>query len=202
MSNLRNLPRWYFLIQTDPGNPDVPYRRMYHNAAGDVRWKKPAGELDYKPSLFSDVQIEDAVAWAHSKGYVTRKILDKKTKATSAGTRTAAERWPHLSGDLDCDPKLLDALELVAKDIGVDLHVNYGKRTYAEQKALYDRLGPGVAARPGTSRHETGLAADVVRASARWQNLRDIPGAAAACRNRGLHFPVSHEAWHVERVGT
>lgn len=67
-----------------------------------------------------------------------------------------------------------------------------GFRTHAEQAGLFRRK-PSVAAPPGTSMHEVGLAADLSFPS---------PGAqveahreAAGC---GLEFPVPHEPWHAE----
>jgi secretion/DNA translocation related TadE-like protein len=70
-----------------------------------------------------------------------------------------------------------------------------GLRTYEEQAALYEQK-PGLAAPPGHSNHELGLAADLGYPS------RDAEVAAhleaAGC---GLTFPVPYEPWHVEPVG-
>ena len=79
------------------------------------------------------------------------------------------------------------------------MHINFGRRTFAEQKVLYDKYGPGRAARPGTSRHETGLAADVVSKRASWLNAGDIRGFRAAAKKNGISLPVRGEKWHVER---
>ena len=77
-------------------------------------------------------------------------------------------------------------------------HVNSGYRSYAEQAVLYDRYlhGGGVlAAKPGTSNHNYGKAADV--------SAEGMPvGATGRIRERlhhyGLCLPVRGEKWHVE----
>jgi secretion/DNA translocation related TadE-like protein len=70
-----------------------------------------------------------------------------------------------------------------------------GYRTRAEQVALYEQK-PGLAAPPGESNHELGLAAD----------LGYPAGDAEAAAHRvaapcGLEFPVPYEPWHVEPIG-
>lgn len=109
------------------------------------------------------------------------------------------KKW--LSGDLDFDRKLLVKLAKVARDSKIKIHVNYGKRTYAEQKMLWDKYGPPRAARPGTSRHETGLAADCVTYRTR-QNVGNVKRIRAAMKKHGLCLPVPNEPWHVERGST
>lgn len=67
-----------------------------------------------------------------------------------------------------------------------------GFRTHAEQARLH-RQKPDLAAPPGRSMHEVGLAADLgfVSVSARRAAHRE----ATACN---LEFPVPHEPWHIE----
>jgi secretion/DNA translocation related TadE-like protein len=67
-----------------------------------------------------------------------------------------------------------------------------GFRTRAEQAALYQEK-PGLAAPPGHSNHELGLAADLGYPSEAAQG-----SAHAAAPGCGLEFPVSYEPWHVE----
>src|SRR5918999_1564908 len=67
-----------------------------------------------------------------------------------------------------------------------------GYRTRAEQAALYEQK-PGLAAPPGQSNHELGLAADLGYPSSSAENEAHV--AAPGC---GLEFPVSYEPWHVE----
>jgi secretion/DNA translocation related TadE-like protein len=70
-----------------------------------------------------------------------------------------------------------------------------GFRTRAEQAELYEEK-PGLAAPPGQSNHELGLAADLGYPSDAAQAR-----AHAAAPGCGLEFPVSYEAWHVEPAG-
>jgi secretion/DNA translocation related TadE-like protein len=67
-----------------------------------------------------------------------------------------------------------------------------GFRTYAEQAALHRRK-PGLAAPPGHSMHELGLAADLGFPSQAAETAAHRE--AAGC---SLRFPVSYEPWHVE----
>jgi hypothetical protein len=56
------------------------------------------------------------------------------------------------------------AMDAAAMAVGLDLHVNSGYRTYAEQAALYDGYlhhGGPLAAAPGHSTHGLGLSADI-----------------------------------------
>jgi hypothetical protein len=71
-----------------------------------------------------------------------------------------------------------------------------GFRT-AEEQARLHREKPGLAAPPGHSAHEVGLAADLGFASIAVRS--DAHAAAPAC---GLRFPLPHEPWHVEPVAT
>jgi secretion/DNA translocation related TadE-like protein len=67
-----------------------------------------------------------------------------------------------------------------------------GFRTHAEQAALFE-LKPELAAPPGHSMHELGLAADLGYPSDAERALAHR--SAPLC---GLEFPVSYEPWHVE----
>jgi LAS superfamily LD-carboxypeptidase LdcB len=72
--------------------------------------------------------------------------------------------------------------------------VGSGFRSHLEQIHLW-HAKPGLAARPGHSNHERGLAADL-----------SCSGGALGWMHRhaasfGLRFPMSWEAWHIEPVG-
>lgn len=67
-----------------------------------------------------------------------------------------------------------------------------GFRT-AEEQARLHREKPGLAAPPGHSAHEVGLAADLGFPSAAARSAAHA--AAPAC---ALRFPLRHEPWHVE----
>lgn len=100
--------------------------------------------------------------------------------------------YPSVTGDTDFSPALGTALSRMATATGTPIYVQSGGRTYAEQAYLYATKGPGMAAPPGSSKHETGMAADITPG-------REAFGAAAG--KFGLAFTVPHESWHIELVG-
>lgn len=148
-------------------------------------------------SWYSEKTAKDILKKLKKSGRVA-KIQGRKNEAKA--NNQLINKW--LRGDLDFDRKTMVKLAKVARDTKTVLHVNYGKRSYAEQKALWDKYGSPRAARPGTSRHETGLAADVVQASRKSRNLGDIKGARAAMKKHGLCLPVPNETWHTELGST
>jgi len=102
------------------------------------------------------------------------------------------------------DPKINDAQEpfrsalagLLAEAEG-RIRIGNAWRSTARQAYLYDRWirrvpGQAKAARPGTSNHEYGLAADLEG---------DLRLAAQLAPKYGLHFPVTGENWHIEKRG-
>jgi hypothetical protein len=114
-------------------------------------------------------------------------------KAT--GAQAPAGTYPSLDGDLDSNPELLRRLEALAEKRGEHFHITSGLRTYAEQMRLWNGRGsnPYPVARPGTSRHESGRAADVTI------NGRDIQSviSASELRAAGLN-PLAGDSVHVE----
>lgn len=72
------------------------------------------------------------------------------------------------------------------------INVQSGFRTLAQQTKLYDRLGPRLAAAPGTSNHERGMAVDLGG---------DYALIGQLAPQFGLSLPMSWEPWHVELPG-
>jgi secretion/DNA translocation related TadE-like protein len=70
-----------------------------------------------------------------------------------------------------------------------------GFRTRAEQASLHEAK-PDLAAPPGHSNHELGLAADLGFRTGAAE--RAAHAASSGC---GLEFPISYEPWHVEPEG-
>lgn len=73
--------------------------------------------------------------------------------------------------------------------------VTSGFRTYAEQAALFASKGPGLAARPGSSNHEKGLAIDITDSAGFARAMRTAP------KNARLYSRMAHEPWHWSTTG-
>jgi hypothetical protein len=101
-------------------------------------------------------------------------------------------------GDLDANPELLGRLEALATQRGEQFTITSGNRTYAEQERLWNGRGsnPFPVARPGSSRHESGNAADVTIGG---RPIQDVIGAAELTA-AGVS-PLAGDAVHVELPG-
>jgi len=152
-------------------------------------WKLVTNRAQRK---FTKARADQIVAILRKKGR-TAKV--KKITIPTTNNAKLIKKW--LRGDLDFDRNLMIKLAKAARDSKTVLYVNYGKRTRAEQQALWNKYGPPRAAKPGHSRHETGLAADVVTRRTR-RNVGDVKRVRAALRINGLCLPVSGEPWHCE----
>jgi len=117
------------------------------------------------------------------------------TAPASAGAPVAPGNYPHLRGDLDAAPELLRRLEALARSRGQVFNVTSGLRTRAEQQRLWDNRAsnPYPVAPPGTSRHESGRAADVTIGGAAIQTVI----SADELRRFGI-APLAGDAVHVE----
>lgn len=85
-------------------------------------------------------------------------------------------------------------MDAAANAAGIDLRVNSGYRTYAEQASLYDAYIHGhgnLAAKPGTSTHGLGLSADIDVRDPRTLNWLRHHAAAY-----GFVNDVPSESWH------
>jgi hypothetical protein len=109
--------------------------------------------------------------------------------------KAAPGTYPHLSGDLDANPEILQRLEALAARRGQSFNVTSGLRTIEEQQRLWDNRhnNPFPVARPGTSRHQAGNAVDVTIGGRPIQDA--IP--AGELRAAGL-VPLAGDAVHVE----
>jgi hypothetical protein len=115
-------------------------------------------------------------------------------------------RW--VTGDVDCKLDLLIRLAWVARTYQrrpggkVRVLVRCGRRTRQEHAVLYGRYLAGrgpLAARTGTSNHETGNAADCgLIVNGRESNIGETLIGRALLRQAGLCLPVGGEKWHVE----
>lgn len=99
------------------------------------------------------------------------------------------------------NPGLLEGLNDWGSIIKKVVNIISGFRSRAEQEALYAAYlnGTGnLAAVPGTSNHEKGLAADTYVGGIPLQRT-DMTGEVS--ESTGIHFPVPGEPWHAERKG-
>ncbi len=115
--------------------------------------------------------------------------------ATSSPARDDRQGYPHLSGDLDSNPVLLARLERLAAERGENWTITSGTRTFAEQQRLWDnRAANGFpVARPGSSSHESGNAADVTIGG---RPIQDVIGRAELVA-AGL-APLAGDAVHID----
>ena len=102
-------------------------------------------------------------------------------------------------------PQFKAMMEAAAKDgfkLGTHFKINSSYRSYQRQQELYNELGPGTAAAPGTSNHGLGRAVDLwytdgaykwLRQNAKKFGFGQIPGYAT-------DDPDGHEAWHWENL--
>lgn len=119
---------------------------------------------------------------------IDQRFRDRGDRLTTGGGGAAPARASGLNSSFQ---QQLSALMAAVPGITI----TSGFRTRAEQADLYARK-PHLAAPPGRSNHEYGLAADLAYAT---------PAARAAAHQRagefGLRFPMGHEPWHIEPVG-
>jgi D-alanyl-D-alanine carboxypeptidase len=115
--------------------------------------------------------------------------------ATLAQAQGTTGSYPHLTGDLDGNPELLQRLESLAAQRGETWKITSGLRTVAEQQVLWDNRhnNPFPVARPGTSNHQHGNAADV---TINGRPIQDVVPAAELVR-AGVR-PLAGDAVHVE----
>lgn len=117
------------------------------------------------------------------------------TTLQAAMAPAAPGTYPHLTGDLDANPELLARLDTLAARRGETFEITSGGRSYDEQAALWNARGsnPYPVAQPGSSRHESGSAADVTIGG---RAIQDVIGAAEL--NAAGISPLAGDAVHVE----
>jgi LAS superfamily LD-carboxypeptidase LdcB len=115
--------------------------------------------------------------------------------ASQAPAASSSGSYPHLTGDLDADPALMQRLEALAAQRGESWKVTSGLRTVAEQQVLWDNRhnNPFPVAPPGTSNHQHGNAADV---TINGRPIQDVISADVLLR-AGIR-PLEGDAVHVE----
>jgi hypothetical protein len=159
-------------------------------------FQPPAKTFAPAQSSFS-ATLQDAMAPKAAAAAQATAPASAAATSPAAGTfpRAAPGQYPHLDGDLDCNPELLRRLEALAAKTGQHFHITSGGRSRAEQQRLWDARGsnPYPVARPGTSRHESGNAADVTIGGRAIQTVI----SSADLRAAGI-APLAGDAVHVE----
>lgn len=117
--------------------------------------------------------------------------LLSQTRTASATARAVVTSPP---GGEGMQPFFVARVSCLFERVG-GLWIVSGFRTRAEQAVLFEEK-PDLAAPPGHSNHELGLAADLGYPSQAAE--RSAHEQAASC---GLEFPAPHEPWHVEPAG-
>lgn len=86
--------------------------------------------------------------------------------------------------------------------MGSAFRINSSYRTFAKQEELYNSLGPGTAAAPGTSNHGLGKAVDLWFTDGAYRWLRTNAGGFGFTQIPGYETdnPDAHEAWHWENL--
>lgn len=155
--------------------------------------------------IFGPLTHAAVVAYQKKKGLAVDGIVGKQTWGSMGHTVAASSGSASAGGLVTRSGKQIsakiadqyDRMVAAAKADGVDLRITSGYRSRAEQEHLYAlyKAGKGnIAAKPGTSNHETGTAID----------FANTPGAYAWLKKNapkfGLHnFPP--EPWHYSLTG-
>jgi hypothetical protein len=193
-SDVMELPRWR--VNARP-KPLSRYRRVdgeWVTNEKRVRVRRVAG----KPMALAVVARHGyASLLTEAELEFVRKVA-KRNRWTLTETYQPLRipRYPFLAGDLDCNADLLARLNRVGKSLDRVVFVRSGRRTMAEQWALYRKYGSPRAAYPNANApHIRGVAADC---GIDGLDIGDYPGARAAMRAEGLSLRVAGEDWHVE----
>lgn len=137
-------------------------------------------------------------SWVGKKvsGAVAGAVTDEPKNPSDVNLEEYVKKQ-NSSVDLDgLDPAMKERLAGLAYEYhertGDKIQVNSAYRSREKQAELYARLGPGRAAPPGRSRHESGLAVDI--------NSTDAERAIqlGLMDKYGFTRPVPGETWHVE----
>jgi hypothetical protein len=93
------------------------------------------------------------------------------------------------------DIRLRQAFLAMAADAPGAIWMSSGWRSHDQQAALH-RAKPGLAAEPGHSNHEFGLAIDMG-----FENAATRRWVHANAARYGLWFPMDYEPWHAQLIG-
>jgi hypothetical protein len=138
-----------------------------------------------------------AMIWVRNQSW-SRNVYERRS------------RYPFLVLDTDTrmvNHELAKRLNAIGRKMQRLVWIGEGLRTRARQQELWDQyvrrnFARPLVARPGTSRHETGDAADtsifLKGRSNPYTNIGSIPEARSLMRRHGLACNVPGEPWHCE----
>lgn len=157
------------------------------------------------------------------KGYTTHILLGRSSgkiddakgvkkwaKEKNYRLRTANSLYPFIILDTDTrqvNEPLAKKINKLGRKMRRYIWMGEGRRTHARQQQLWDEYvarnySPPTVARPGTSNHETGNAADISLfmhgPDHEYTNVGNVSKARGIMRRLGLGLPVSGEPWHTE----
>ena len=143
----------------------------------------------------------DPAGIVHRDEFVVQKSSRQRFERDNPGALDHINRTGRLPGYAiggkvkGLNKKFKEQLDRFNAAAGGRYTVNSGYRSVAHQRQLYNRYLAGkgpVAAKPGSSQHNKGLAADLAPS-----NARNVHGKKFAARY-GLVYTVPSESWHIE----
>jgi LAS superfamily LD-carboxypeptidase LdcB len=135
------------------------------------------------------------IATNQAGGIATAAPSDESGETTDSSLTSSLKIMPGVNiNGLKPDTKanLLKMADEYAKQTGQPLQLNSAYRSVRKQQDLYRKLAPGMAAAPGRSMHNWGIAFDIQ--SAQGNSLAQD----GLLSKYGFHRPVNKEPWHIE----
>ena len=177
-----------------------------------------------EPKPIPELAVGGAVR-AHNK--MAKKMVDPMVMSTKKSAKDPIRDWGKfasggsINGRLpedqlapiggghklakDVAPKFKAMMAKASDDgfkMGSAFRINSSYRSYEKQAQLYNELGPGTAAAPGTSNHGLGKAVDLWFTDGAYKWLRMNAGTFGFKQIPGYETdnPDGHEAWHWENL--
>ena len=180
--------------RTDPARLRLTAEGAFAEALG--RKPKPA-ELAKFVKKFQDAEFNQQRTAFTAQDDVMRGNLEREQAGYDREFAEATGATaPAVDGRMTGEQEPSARLGALMADAPGKVTVGSGKRTRAQQQVLYDRYLAGkgnLAAKPGTSKHETGEANDL-----QYQDAQTRQWVLDNAHKYGLVFPVRGENWHVE----
>jgi MYXO-CTERM domain-containing protein len=164
---------------------------------------EPLSELPYDEQRIGEVAYGLSVDEAVSSGCSTKQVEGLSLQIIAQGNCNAPGAFSELSppSNVNLGSAVLPYLEEPARDAllsalnqnaGTQMQINSMLRTVAQQYLLYrwyqlGQCGIGLAATPGSSNHETGLAIDIQQYST-WRPTLEAKGFKWLGSNDPVHF--------------